>query len=336
MILEGERHCNTPIFKILSELMRALLIGCGNIGALYDWNQREISTYAKALHACDFDFSVYDTNRESAAMVANRYGVKSLRTWNETAIKNYDLVIISSSTETHAEYLRSLLVDPPRLIVCEKPVDVNLNRLEDIEAIYKRGSVRVVVNYHRHFQPKIMELSKRVRELAAASACSAIIVTYQRGFHNNASHAIDLLEVLFGEIFTPDEVCVTNSTADEFPSDPTVTMTCMWNGVQVLFIGLAFVKFSHFEVSLTFKNNIINIRNAGDLVEFFSAPELFDRFYPKLELVEIWRDVLQDHMINFIQHLKAMLNNQNIPDNFLQSINISKTVISIIKKEAYD
>ena len=46
-------------------MFKALLIGCGNIGALYDFDNTQILTHAKgyALHPA-FELTVFDINKE--------------------------------------------------------------------------------------------------------------------------------------------------------------------------------------------------------------------------------------------------------------------------------
>ena len=100
--------------------MKALLIGCGNIGALYDWESINIKTYAKCLSKLQINFELYDNDILLARKVATKYKVIALENLNQIRFSSYDLVIISSPTKTHFEYLINIFSDPPNLIICEK------------------------------------------------------------------------------------------------------------------------------------------------------------------------------------------------------------------------
>ena len=55
-------------------MFKALLIGCGNIGAMYDWDNDEVLTHAKAFSKFDeINVDYFDLNNQQASMVADRY-----------------------------------------------------------------------------------------------------------------------------------------------------------------------------------------------------------------------------------------------------------------------
>lgn len=309
-------------------MIRALIIGCGNIGALYDFDTEGVLTYAKAFQrAGDIAFSVYDPVPEVSHRVSARYQVPSLARWDELSPAEYDLVVVSSPTPTHHFYLERLFEERPGLVICEKPVDSDPARLRRLADRYRNSGVRVMVNFHRRFQPRMAELRDRVQSLVAREGCLQATVTYQRGFHNNASHAMDLLGFLFGRPFAPSRVQVTQSVCDEFPADPTITAHCQWGGMGVQFIGLAGARFSHFEIALFFPTHVISLKRGGDEVEFFSTPPRIGSFHPALKSDEAWKGVLQNHMLAVVAHARQLLQDRAAPDNFLESVGISQTIV---------
>ena len=310
-------------------MINALLIGCGNIGAFYDWETDDIRTYAKAFHAHGIKLSVYDPNYEKSAQVAGRYGAQALQQWDDVPANKYEIVVIGTPTPTHFDYLTTLLSNPPRLIICEKPVDLDPDRLEKIKTLYANCPAKVMVNFHRRFQPKMVDLAQRVQKMETEDLCQTILVRYQRGFHNNASHAMDLLGLLFGKPFDASLVTVLNSVPDEYDEDPTITVAYQWNGIQVLFVGLIGAKFSHFEMTLYFSRHAIELRQGGDAVEFFSTQGQQGKFYPALRSDEVWTNTLRDHMSKVVAHALRMLDDPTTADNFLESIDISKKIISL-------
>ncbi|KAB7628238.1 Gfo/Idh/MocA family protein [Alkalilimnicola sp. S0819] len=312
--------------------MKALLIGCGNIGGFYDWNSPDVRTYAKAFHTLGIEFAAYDQDPARVHRLSQRYGAKALSQWDELPVEQYDLVVVSSPTPTHSYYLSSLFAKPPGLIICEKPVDSDPQALDLLAAQYQDSAARVMVNFHRRFQPRVKELAERVEELQGADPCRTVVVTYQRGFHNNAVHAMDLLAVVFGQPFEPSEPVVLNAVADEFPADPTMTVSCQWHGMQVIFVGLVGARFSHFEMTLYCGRHVVVLRDGGDRVEFLSAPDSSAGYYPALSPTEVWSGVLSEHMTHVLAHAQRMLSDESLADNFMESVDLSKAVFSILKR----
>ena len=312
-------------------MINVLIIGCGNIGAFYDWETDDIRTYAKAFHVSGVNLFVFDSNSDKSEKVGRRYGARILKRWDEIPPNTYEIVVISSPTSTHFSYLTSLLPNPPSLVICEKPVDLDFVRLTKLKAQYDKGRARVMVNFHRRFQPSMIALAKRVQKIEEQDRCQTAVVSYQRGFHNNASHAMDLLGLLFGKPFNPSEVALLNARRDEFVEDPTMTVACMWNGIQVIFVGLIGASFSHFEISLYFSKHAIELRQVCNVVEFFSAQAQTDAFYPDLRSDELWTDTLNDQMKKVAEHALWMVNDPSVEDNFLESIELSRTIVSLSK-----
>lgn len=316
--------------------MNVVLIGCGKIGGLCDWDTETIQTYAKAFKEKEVNFSVYDTNQKNAYSVANRYGAKLLQSEGEIFDAEYDIAVVSSPTETHFQYLKKLFRNKQKLIVCEKPVSYKLNELNGLEAEYELSNSRVLVNFHRRFQPKMQDLALRIKSLEKTDRCKNIVVTYQRGFHNNGSHAIDLLQYLFGESMSSSHMRVISGKADEFYDDPTVNVSCEWAGRIVSFIGLSNVRFSHFEVMLYFTETAISLREGGNLIEFFEVQKKKSLYYPLLESNEIWIDALKNPMQNVVNHVVNMVSDEKIEDNFIESVQISKKITHVLGTRSYD
>jgi predicted dehydrogenase len=288
-------------------MYKALIIGCGNIGAMYDFETDAIFTYAKAFHLDpEIEFDVYDIDSELATKVAERYGARCLHELNPAIYLNYDIVVISTSTATHYEYLTAMLEHGPQLVICEKPVDIDPVRLELLLNAYRKTNIMVMVNFIRRFQPEIIRLKREIESIMEEDRCINIVITYQRGFHNNGSHAIDLLEYLFDSKIDLSKAKVNYKVFDEFEADPTMSLSCVWNGANVEFIGLAHAEFSHFEIALYFARKAILLKDGGNEIELFSTPTKSGNFYPKLSLQSRKVGVIENYMLNVVSHAKRM------------------------------
>lgn len=309
---------------------KALIIGCGNIGAMYDFETESISTYAKAFHLDpEIEFEVYDIDAAVSLKVAERYGVRCLHELSSEICRSYDIVVIGTPTFTHHEYLFGMLKHGPQLIICEKPIDIDRVRLGQLVKLYQESNAKVMVNYFRRFQPNIIQLKQNIATILAEEQCTNIVVTYQRGFHNNASHAVDLLEFLLGSEIDFGEAKVSNRVLDEFDTDPTLSLSCIWNSANVQFIGLSHVAFSHFEIGIYFSNKAVLIKDGGDQIELLSAPPKSGNFYPKLVLKNRQTGVIENYMVNVACHAKLMLEGLEPHDNFLGSVRISDRILKL-------
>jgi myo-inositol 2-dehydrogenase/D-chiro-inositol 1-dehydrogenase len=72
-------------------------------------------------------------------------------------------VVICSSTDTHAEFIQKA-AKAKKQIFCEKPIDVDLNRIKETLAIVKAESVKLMIGFNRRFDRNF----KRVRDTVAS------------------------------------------------------------------------------------------------------------------------------------------------------------------------
>jgi hypothetical protein len=313
--------------------MKCLLIGCGGIGALHDWNRNEIASYAKAFEHNRIKPFVYDIDRRKSARVVARYGGCVLGVWDQKPMKYYDLVVISTPTQTHYGYLKRILKDPPRLIICEKPVTDRLGQLKKLLALYKKSKAKVLVNYHRRFQPKMKELSKKVLAIHAKTACRTIVITYQKGLLNNGSHAVDLLGFLFSKSFKPRNIKICSRFKERLLNDATVSLTCDWHGVQTIFVGLPGIKFSYFDVDLYFENKVLQIGRCGDRAMIFKSEKQVGKYFPKLIPAGQKKSMCKNPILNTLAYAKNILKDPSLPDNFEGSIQLAITLIKMMQKK---
>ena len=311
--------------------MKCLLIGCGGIGALHDWNRREIATYAKALNRHNIRPYVYDIDRRKSGKTVARYGGCALQAWDQKPMKYYDLVIVSTPTRSHYHYLKRILKDPPRLVICEKPVAETLGQLKGLLALYKKGKTKILVNYHRRFQPKISELSNQILSIHAKKPCRTIVITYQKGLLNNGSHAVDLLGFLFSKPFQPTNIKICGRFKDRLFRDATVSLTCNWEGTQVIFVGVPKMKVSHFDIDLYFENQAIKIGHCGERAEIYKSEDQRGKYFPKLIPAGKEKSICKDPAWHTLAYAKKVLKNPSFPDNFEASIHVSTTLIKMMQ-----
>lgn len=130
------------------------LLGCGRIGVLHARN------VAKA-DGARLE-TVFDPNATAAEAVAKLHscGVSASA---EDAIGRADAVLIATSTATHADLIE-LAARAGKPILCEKPIDLSLDRVRACRKAIEGYNVPIQIGFNRRFDPG---------HRAARSACAA-------------------------------------------------------------------------------------------------------------------------------------------------------------------
>lgn len=299
-------------------MQTGLILGCGNIAAGYDDPEKGIITHASAYRELKIKFDVFDTDKSKAAAVSERYGVRSFDSFEQIDLRAYEIVSICTPTDTHHDYLQLLLSDNVPLIVCEKPLSNKITELDNLKSLYEQSASKVIVNYIRRFQPKFNELKESISDILTSQSLHSISIRYCRGFLNNCSHAIDLLEYLFDKSFDTSTLTINNAVFDVFKNDPTLSASGTWMGAGITISGNISPEFI-FEIDINFSDSKLTLRNSGDLVLIDSAGE-----------TKRFEGCLHNYMLPVIQHTLG-LNNKN-DDNFRGSLELNKRLIEFLAK----
>lgn len=126
-----------------NDVVRFALLGCGRIGAMHAQNLARAPGGQLA--------TVYDPAGEAARAVAERFGCAVAPSADE-AIKTVDAVLIATSTSTHADLIE-LAAKASKAILCEKPIDLSLDRVRTCRAAIAGCDVPIQVGFNRRFDP---------------------------------------------------------------------------------------------------------------------------------------------------------------------------------------
>ncbi len=309
--------------------MKALLIGCGGIGALYDFNTDQILTHAKALSTSGIEFDLFDTNIELAEKIGQRYNAKILKEISQSTFQNYTLVSICTPTEFHFHYLKLALKSGIPTIICEKPISLNLEELDQIEKDYNNSSSIVSVNYIRRFTPTFKRLKSTI-ENEVIGKPKSILVNYNRGFMNYGSHAWDTIVFLTNiEIATENYNVI--STQEFKKDDPLLDVEIYSNETKIHFQSVISKK-PVFDIELIYSNAEIYMTYYGNTIKFIKripASTGDEQFKEKILYIE--EDALKDYLK---YSLAYQLNIKNRADsNFMESIRLNRSMLKIINKQ---
>ena len=138
--------------------MKLGLIGAGRIGAVHG---RTISTRIPGARIV----RIADPMVDAARSLARELGIPDAgpdagAVFEDPAV---DAVLICSSTDVHPDQVIAA-ARAGKHIFCEKPVDLDLHRLDEVLGVVRRAGVKLQVGFNRRFDPDFA----RLREVIAA------------------------------------------------------------------------------------------------------------------------------------------------------------------------
>jgi myo-inositol 2-dehydrogenase/D-chiro-inositol 1-dehydrogenase len=136
------------------------IIGAGRIGRVHGENLAYRIPNARLV-------AVADVIEQAAAELAANLHIPSVYSDAEAimADKNVDAVVICSSTDTHAQLIQAAAA-AKKHIFCEKPIALDIARIDHALAEVDRAGVKLQIGFNRRFDPSF----KRIRELVASGA----------------------------------------------------------------------------------------------------------------------------------------------------------------------
>lgn len=268
----------------------ALLIGAGNIGALYDIDSGPETvplTHLSALTTCQQIgwIDVLETNPEHVRRIKRnekiRHCFASVQEVEANA-NDYKIACIATPSDTHFSVLRALNKSAINIghILCEKPLFSASEEFHAQASETKQMKFPVTVNYPRTWSIDNTSLL----DLAATydlGACTSVVATYGKGLKNNGSHMINLLLNLFGG--TPEITSVGRYGTDDLDHDPTVSFGLLLNGHEIAVMATSSQSFSLFEVDLRFERGRLILKDGGRTIECYTP--VADPDYPGYKIL---------------------------------------------------
>ena len=197
-------------------MVRFALLGAGRIGAMHGAN---IAATRRARLA-----AVYDVHRPTAEKVAAAHGARAADSV-AAALAEADAVLIASSTDTHVDLITAA-AKAGKPILCEKPIDLDIARVEQCRRAIAELGVPVQIGFNRRYDPSHRALRDAVRGgeigqlellLITSRDPSLASMAYMRVsggiFRDMTIHDFDFARYVLGE--EPIEVYATGSVMVE-------------------------------------------------------------------------------------------------------------------------
>ena len=188
---------------------RIAVLGCGRIGRMHAAN---IAGHARAELGC-----VHDLHRPSADEVSAHHGVAAADTPDAVfEDPSVDAVLIATATPTHADYIeRAVAAGKP--VLCEKPIDLDLARVDACARAIEGRGVPVQLGFNRRFDPGHRAARDALRAGEIGELHQVVITSRDPGmpsrayyeaagglFRDMTIHDFDLARFMLGE--EPEEV----------------------------------------------------------------------------------------------------------------------------------
>ncbi|MFM2355278.1 MAG: inositol 2-dehydrogenase [Pseudomonadota bacterium] len=126
-------------------MLRLAVLGCGRIGKMHAANV--------ARHPRTSLAGVYDVHRPSADGVAAEHGVHAFESAEAVfASPEVEAVLIATATPTHADYIE-MAIAAGKAVICEKPIDLNLARVNACAAKIKGTKLPIQLGFNRRYDP---------------------------------------------------------------------------------------------------------------------------------------------------------------------------------------
>jgi myo-inositol 2-dehydrogenase/D-chiro-inositol 1-dehydrogenase len=186
-------------------MVRLGLIGCGRIGRVH---ADSIGVHPRAQLA-----RAYDPFEAAAREVGEQFGAE----WTSDVATiiddpSIDAVVVASPTPTHVDLL-ARAVRAGKAVLCEKPIDLDIARVDACRAEIGALADRVMVGFNRRFDPSFRDIRARVEagELGPleqltiisrdpAPPPAAYVATSGGLFRDMTIHDLDMARFFLGEV----------------------------------------------------------------------------------------------------------------------------------------
>jgi myo-inositol 2-dehydrogenase / D-chiro-inositol 1-dehydrogenase len=188
-------------------MVRFAVLGCGRIGRMHALN---LARHPRAELAY-----VYDVVDDAAADTADATGARRAGDIDEVLnAGNVEAVLIASSTDTHLDLLVRA-VEAGKAVLCEKPIDLDLAKVDACWARIKQRKPTVMVGFNRRFDASFKALRDRIQAGEIGRLEQVVITSRDPGppplayievsgglFRDMTIHDFDMARCLMGDIVT--------------------------------------------------------------------------------------------------------------------------------------
>ena len=162
-----------------------------------------------------------------------------------------DVIVLSTPLENRLKEVRDALTKNPKVLLVEKPLANDPETGWKIVQLVSQSSTTLRINYHRRFDPGHQKFHS-----ALPGIPKKIIMRYNKGLLNYASHLVDLLLDWFGPIREVQAIGSSNNKQLSF-------CCSMEANFEAIIIGVDDVNYDQFEIDLFFEKDRFELASGG-------------------------------------------------------------------------
>ena len=180
-------------------MVNVAIVGLGRIGFDYGKN-KNFTHFHSILKFPNFKIvSLVDKNINIKKKIPNNFKKFFFSRISDIPLKQkIDLVIISSSDESHYQNILEVVKFKPRVIISEKPISRKYKEILKIKKILKLNKINLIVNYSRRFNNNFIKIKKQLIDNYFGKI-KYVRMHYSRGVIHNSIHLLDLSLWYFGK-----------------------------------------------------------------------------------------------------------------------------------------
>ena len=149
-------------------MINIALFGLGRIGSMHAQN-------IFLNNKCSLQY-VFDIDQVLAKKIAKKFNSISIENtriaYND---KNIDVIFITTPTSTHIKYIMEA-IKFKKTIFCEKPLDLNINKINECKKFIKKYNPKIQVGFNRRYDPGHYALKKSI-QIGEIGKLEKIIIT---------------------------------------------------------------------------------------------------------------------------------------------------------------
>lgn len=180
------------------------LLGAGRIG--------QVHAAAISSHAGSTLASVSDVYAQAATDLAAKFGANASTSEEIIADPQIDAVLIATSTDTHSDLIEAATA-AGKAVLCEKPVDLSLERAKACLANTKASGQPIMIGFNRRFDPNFAAVRTALQNGEIGKAELLSITSFDPApppveyikvsgglFRDMMIHDFDMAQFIMGEV----------------------------------------------------------------------------------------------------------------------------------------
>jgi myo-inositol 2-dehydrogenase / D-chiro-inositol 1-dehydrogenase len=149
------------------------LLGAGRIGKVHG---RAVGASSGSASLC----AVADADPAAAQALASAHGAEVRSIEQIEHAVDVDAVIICTPTDTHADLIERF-VRARKAVFCEKPIDLDSDRVRDCLRVVEQSGTTLMVGFNRRFDPHFMAVRKAIDDGAVGEVEQVVITSRDPG-----------------------------------------------------------------------------------------------------------------------------------------------------------